>query len=471
MADGEVAADADQRRGASGGSGGVASATAGGPAGAGGQLPGNAIDRETANRTFLTVIDAEQSKNKNEGGDKNSFRVLESTDAGPRITETHEDLTTLALTLDQKLGALLNEHEKEFFLAYKTHMYSVQREIKALRVKAAHEEAKTRMDTTIKQLEIQLEWFMREAMRLDGLCKGYKKEVDKWQQRAGALDEDRCFLEDQIKGAKRQNKILRAAAERARSSCHSALMVTKVRADTGGGVRVLAALKAPPVGEVGCRPVSATGRAASANRSAPEVRSKTPPALSASSSAGRIPASKPSVTAGVGDVRGQIGWTTTARGQQGSAAKVGTISHSVLGSDAEGRYNDAIEHLKESVTKEQHTVRMLQASRASSYSRKSELEEFFLKCIDEARKDLMKKRHLTMYEEKDEREQVLEGMLNNEDVLVCLYEQLFPHRMGIARSLGLPGDHAEVRTSAQTPLDSTESSHAHRHARGTRAKG
>merc|ERR1719434_221480 len=123
------------------------------------------------------------------------------------------------------------EHEKDFFLAYKTHMYGVQRDIKTLRMKADTEDAKTREDTKIRALEGELDWFMTEALRLDELCKGYKKEVDKWKAKADALDEDRRFLEDQIKGAKRQNKILRAAAERARSSAYSALMVTKAKTE------------------------------------------------------------------------------------------------------------------------------------------------------------------------------------------------------------------------------------------------
>merc|ERR1719291_629435 len=146
--------------------------------------------------------------------------------------EHHSDLTKLANTLDQRMAALLREHEKDFFLAYKTHMYTVQKEIKSLRMKADHEEAKTREDTKIKALEGELDWFMTEALRLDELCKGYKKEVDKWKSKADALDEDRRFLEDQIKGAKRQNKILRAAADRARSSAFSALMATRARAES-----------------------------------------------------------------------------------------------------------------------------------------------------------------------------------------------------------------------------------------------
>merc|ERR1719291_528830 len=147
--------------------------------------------------------------------------------------EHHSDLMNLANTLDQRLAALLREHEKDFFLAYKTHMYTVQKEIKTLRLKADYEESKTREDTKIKALEGELDWFMTEALRLDELCKGYKKEVDKWKAKSDALDNDRRFLEDQIKGAKRQNKILRAAAERARSSAYSALMTTKARTEGG----------------------------------------------------------------------------------------------------------------------------------------------------------------------------------------------------------------------------------------------
>jgi hypothetical protein len=371
---------------------------------------------------------------------------------------------------------LLNEHEKDFFLAYKTHMYTVQREIKTLRVKADHEEAKTREDTTIKALEGELDWFTTEALRLDELCTGYKKEVDKWKQKAEALDEDRRFLEDQIKGAKRQNKILRAAAERARSSAYSALMVTKAKADMEAGQLATtgASTGQLPRAELTQRPSSATGgptAAANSERNRMlQARAMTPDSAalplvaSASASGGGLAADAKAYPP---DAMAPSAVTNLSQPAAGALALVNNSRH-VLGSDAETRYIQAIQHLKEQIMREQHTVRMLQATRATSYTQKSELEEFFLKCIDEARKELMRRRHMSLHKEKTEKEMILEAMLNNEDVLVCLYEKLFPHRTGIARSLGEVGSGAggdkaqgETRRPAQSSLEASRAKAAH----------
>lgn len=401
------------------------------PAGAAAEAPAAGEvkdDQESSAKTFFTSIDAEAPKKGKGVKDKNRFRNLEAAEAGPRITEHYQDLHNLGNSLDQRMEALLKEHEKDFFLAYKTHMYTVQKEIKTLRMKADLEEAKTREDTKIKALEGELDRFMTQALRLDELCKGYKKEVDKWKAKAEALDEDRRFLEDQIKGAKRQNKILRAAAERARSSAYSALMATKASADAEANNETFltgTGHVAQAQGEIGTRPASSGPRGAAAGsgvRGAMELRSSTP-----DRAIGGLQNSGQQLAVPGGAPRSR---------PPSSSAQFMAGARNVLGNDAEQRYVDAIQTLKESIVREQQTVRILQASRATQYSQKSELEEFFLKCIDEARKDLMRKRHIGMNRQKSEREKVLEAMLNNEDVLVCLYEKLFPHRTGIARSLG-----------------------------------
>merc|ERR1712232_738050 len=179
-------------------------------------------------------------------------------------------------------------------------------------------------------------------------------------------------------------------------------------------------------------------------------RAKTPDALSGGLSDAIVPHSGTVASAG-----GRPGASAYPAAPSSMARSPTGLGRSVLGSEAEERYVEAIQHLKESIVRERHNVRMLQAARATAYSQKSELEEFFLKCIDDARKEFMRRRHMTMHKEKDEREQVLEAMLHNEDALACLYERIFPHRTGIARSLGGGNDVAENRGPllTQTPIE------------------
>merc|ERR1719487_1211586 len=173
--------------------------------------------------TFLTSLKMDAKSHLKQ---KSREEMLESIQGnGPRILGLHKDLQKLADTLDEKVEDMLNVHEKDFFLAYKSHMYTVQKEFKALKQKADEEETKTRRDAKVQSLEKELDWFMNEALRLDELCKKYKKELDKWKARADALDDDRQFLENQIKHARKHNRALRGAVERAQTSAYSALVM------------------------------------------------------------------------------------------------------------------------------------------------------------------------------------------------------------------------------------------------------
>merc|ERR1719353_155642 len=143
---------------------------------------------------------------------------------GKEILGTHQKLQELADQLDDMVKKKLNEHEKDFFLAYKSHMYTVQKDFKQLKHKADEEETKTRRDQKIHSLEKELHWFMAEALRLDELCKKYKRELDGWKGKAEALDEDRHFLEAQIKTSKKHNVALRGAVEKAQTAAYKALV-------------------------------------------------------------------------------------------------------------------------------------------------------------------------------------------------------------------------------------------------------
>lgn len=85
--------------------------------GMGGPLPD--ADEETA--TFITALKTDQRAEKKKVRRAELLDSLPSNHGG-RIAHAHQELQLLAGTLDNKVGDLLNAHEKDFFLAYKTHM-------------------------------------------------------------------------------------------------------------------------------------------------------------------------------------------------------------------------------------------------------------------------------------------------------------------------------------------------------------
>jgi len=178
-----------------------------------------------AESTFLTSL---KMDTKAQSKQQKREDLLEPMKSGGQILKLHGELQALADELDEKVEGKLNANENAFFLAYKSHMYTVQKEFNELRQKADEEETKTRRDAKISSLEKELDWFMNEALRLDELCKKYKKELDKWKGKAEALEDDRQFLQNQIMTAKKNNKSLRGAVEKAQTSAYSALVSSDV---------------------------------------------------------------------------------------------------------------------------------------------------------------------------------------------------------------------------------------------------
>jgi len=97
-------------------------------------------------------------------------------------------------------------------------MSRVREELINLRDKADRADAKNKSDQKLTTLELQLDWFREEAVRLGDVCNNQQKEIEKWRAKAEALEEDRKFLEQQIKAAKRQNKLLKTALGRTEKS-------------------------------------------------------------------------------------------------------------------------------------------------------------------------------------------------------------------------------------------------------------
>lgn len=353
--------------------------------------------------------------------------AFEKTVAGKEIQDRYFHMNELCSNLDVLVKKMMEDQESSFFLAYKEHMKKVLREFDALKHKADEEEARARYDVKIRSLEDEVDWFTKEALRLDELSKLYKKEWDKWRTQAEALDEDKKFLEGQLKAMKKENHTLRAAIERAQTTIANNLLMQQQQSQQLQTTSVNATTPNLKKGNLSSRVGSAI---------LPAIPSALPPSTNGSIS----------------------GLSSDHQNEHPSnvnsyAMSPGSKNNVSLRPEQEQRYLDIIASLKAQLEREQKSNRSLRTSRTTAYAEKSELEEFFLKCVDEVRRDIvlrkrtsvnnMLKRSSSSPEENPpaikaglenfttgDRRKVVELFLTSDDVLVFLYEKLFPHRTG-----------------------------------------
>ena len=110
------------------------------------------------------------------------------------------------------------------------------------------------------------------------------------------------------------------------------------------------------------------------------------------------------------------------------------------------KYNESIKHLKKSLELEKKKNRTILAQQASVYLTKNDMESLFLECVEEVRKDINKRRAYSTAAQKfpkransthkddrgfmmsSDKRKILELLVSNEQILVGLYEKLFPYR-------------------------------------------
>lgn len=336
--------------------------------------------------TFLTSLNAERKQQQNRAAKRQD--LLANSENGEGILKLHGELQALADDLDERVEGKLNANENAFFLAYEHFMYDVQKEFKELKKKANEEETKNRRDAKIQSLEKELDWFMHEALRLDELCKKHKKDLDKWKSKAEALEDDRQFLENSIKNAKRNNKTLRGKVEKAQTSAYSALVAAERPPST------------PPLAE---------------------------------------------------EMRALPDQTTLALEDASNG-----LSH-----ELESRYQACVKRLKQQLETEQRLAAKLRVVSDRQFSEPSELESFFVECVERVKGDVGERRHKVALSQSigksrprpgqaptipmgpavalddftvSDRRKVVEHLLSSEQVLQFLYDKLFPAGQGQSRS-------------------------------------
>jgi hypothetical protein len=93
---------------------------------------------------------------------------------------------------------VIHSHESDFFTAFRNKMFVIMREMKELRDKASAERYKAKNEARVVTLERERDWFRREALKLDKMCKEHKRILARLKTALENVEEDRDFYQEQL---------------------------------------------------------------------------------------------------------------------------------------------------------------------------------------------------------------------------------------------------------------------------------
>ncbi|CAG9316374.1 unnamed protein product [Blepharisma stoltei] len=309
------------------------------------------------------------------------------------INSLYSQINSCISGLDNQVGKVLQKHEADFLNVYKGHMYMIQKEMRILKEKVSEEEIKRRRDEELRVLETERDWFRNEALRLDKICKEYKRSMEMWKNKAQTLEEDRKFMEEQVLSTKKQNLHLRENLESNMSH--------------------------PP----------------DFTLSSPRSEDMDPLAIERGDSLDAGRESK--------DYKKYM-----------SAAPFITMQDL---KKVEERYNETIKHLKNQIDILKKSLHAQKSAQSNYVLEKGELEDFFIQCIEEVKKEITKRRSLSLLHARNkmpnttsskslrsaksievseeikldqfkdcDKRKVLEMLVCNEEVLALFHDRIFP---------------------------------------------
>ena len=157
--------------------------------------------------TFITSLAGQKGETSNDQPKSNVKRPVYEPEGLKRVKNLHGKVSHLVDNLAGKLGLVLRKQEKDFLSAYRAHMYNVQKELQGLRAKVDESELELRKNQKIVALQKERDWYRSEALRLDTFATNIKKDLKFMRERLSTIDEDRNWLERQLKASKKQNKL------------------------------------------------------------------------------------------------------------------------------------------------------------------------------------------------------------------------------------------------------------------------
>lgn len=121
--------------------------------------------------------------------------------------------------MDTQLESILERHERDFLTAYRFHMLKVQKELVALKQKANEEELKALQESKLKALEQQIRDIRVGCMLIRGECDKQENVIVELKERKMELEDDRRFLDFEIRDCRQQNQSLKVTISKTHNKC------------------------------------------------------------------------------------------------------------------------------------------------------------------------------------------------------------------------------------------------------------
>jgi len=401
------------------------------------------------------------------------YSLLESLDGGSRIMAQRKKLLDIMPKFKPKVDRLLLQAETELSAAGHT---EVEKAVKSLaqacsiadRAKAGASRIGVPPDHPdfphVVQVEDKLDRYMSEAARLHKLSCSYKNEIQEWRTRVAELSAHRPGLLATFKNAKRENQLFEAVSKPPEASSASS--------NTGGAATTPRRPSTDPLHQPdkqssfrSTAPAVSAGVILGSSRTGGGLQLEQAPA-SARESRSVVPR-RPS--AGLDDRPG--GMCSINAGTILDAEKdQESLDHSLCQTRKKACYLREIRELEIRLKHAKQETCKLKSAQCQGIVRTAELEEFFLLCIDDVRKDFHRHKRCETEKEADSQPttnapsearfttqndhhvsafsssasccssrhsmthgEMRDKLLASDGLLVCLFEKMFPHRSALSR--------------------------------------
>ena len=126
-----------------------------------------------------------------------------------RILEPYHEIGAFMNEIDNKILEIVQNHEKDFLVAFRSIMGQVHEEMKKLREISDEEALLAKRNNALNDLKGALTWFQDEAVKLSEACSDIQEKYDIHKQKIHALETENAHLEKLVKNYTEDNEELK----------------------------------------------------------------------------------------------------------------------------------------------------------------------------------------------------------------------------------------------------------------------